>query len=215
MRGLCRRPLFRLRGFVWGLWLCCGQTHVFAEHFCCWEYQELAEAFSEYRGASPTPSLGIKALYTWHSGGGGAGGATLFTWEASSQRLQPEQSVSKSGFDPGSQDCQRPMYKLEHNRKGRREGREAERGERRGRRKCVVTGEKWGSLFLSKPGSEIRSKRDVFSYIGSKLHGLVCQFCRLLAPLFRALWSSVSSSVRWEECYLPYGVVLKNKWENI
>lgn len=32
----------------------------------------------------------------------------------------------------------------------------------------MVTGEKWGSLFLSKPGFEIRSKRDVFSYIGSK-----------------------------------------------
>lgn len=166
------------------------------------------------RGLPHTVSRDQSAVHVTLGGRGGAG-ATLFTWEASSQRLQPEQSVSKSGFDPGSQDCQRPMYKLEHNRTGRREGREAERGERRGRRKCVVTGEKWGSLFLSKPGSEIRSKRDVFSYIGSKTARLVCQFCRLLAPLFRALWSSVSSSVRWEECYLPYGVVLKNKWENI
>lgn len=34
VRGLCRKPLFRLWSFVWGLWLCCGQTHAFAEHLC-------------------------------------------------------------------------------------------------------------------------------------------------------------------------------------
>ena len=54
----------------------------------------------------------------------------MFTREAS-QRLQPEQSVSKSGFDPGSQDCQGPMYKLGHNKRGRRK--EGERGGKRGK----------------------------------------------------------------------------------
>lgn len=40
------------------------------------------------------------------------------------------------------------MYKLEHDKKGRRKGREAERGERKGGRMCVLTGKKWGLFFF-------------------------------------------------------------------
>lgn len=97
-------------------------------------------------GPPPHPqSLGIKALHTWLSGAG----ATLFTWEASRQRLQPEQSISKSGFDPCSQDCRRPVYKLEHNTEGRR-GEEGgrKRGKERKEGESVCELQRSGASFI-------------------------------------------------------------------
>lgn len=40
------------------------------------------------------------------------------------------------------------MYKLEHDKKGRRKGREAEEGKGK-EGECVLTGKKWGFFFFS------------------------------------------------------------------
>lgn len=62
---------------------------------------------------------------------------------------------------------------------------------------------------------ERRSKKDAFSYIGSKAAWTGVPTLPLVGPVIWDPWSSVLSSVRWEGRFLLYRIVLKDKWENI
>lgn len=214
VRGLCRKPLFRLWSFVWGLWLCCGQTHAFAEHLCRSEHQELAKAFSAYRGASPTPTVSGDQSAAHVTLGGGCHIVHMRSFSSKAPARAEHFKVRLWSLQPGLSET-RVQVRTQHRGEEGGRGRQKEGKGKEGRRECVWTAKKRGFLYLFKSALKEEARRMLFPTLAPRLHGLVCQLCHLLAQLSWDPWSSVLSSVRWEGRFLLDRVVLKDKWENI
>lgn len=78
-----------------------------------------------------------------------------------------EQCVSKSCFDPGSPDCKSLMYKLQHNKEGKKKRKRCRRRENkrkgeREHRKCFFIGKKCGLKLFFKPDQHRRRKVSIF-----------------------------------------------------